>query len=207
MDHECRVLARKTVKAKARQLAGLLGWGGERAVKSGLAGLAVACEPTGYRCEALMGLADAAGHGLVCVQLLTVHRAREGDDGTLGKTDHRDASLIGKLVTRLECCLPGQAGATRARLRHLGARRPGLVTDLIAVRQHAGDLLGCAWPAALAAAGRPLDPATWMAAMAAITQRCAGRTDGCAAGDTSGSWPPSGARCPAGARRWPGTRS
>jgi hypothetical protein len=60
MDHECRVLARKTVKAKAHQLAGLLEWGAERAVKSGLAGLMVACEPTGHRWKALMGLADAA---------------------------------------------------------------------------------------------------------------------------------------------------
>jgi transposase len=177
MDHECRVLARKTVKAKAHQLAGLLEWGAERAVKSGLAGLTVACEPTGHRWKALMGLADAAGHGFVCVQSLAVHRAREGDDYTLGKTGHRDAYLIGKLVTRLECYLPEQAGETWARLRHLGARRFGLVADLTAVRQQAGDLLGCAWPAALAAAKRPLDSATWMAAMAVITQRCAGRPE------------------------------
>ena len=177
MDHECRVLARKTVKAEAHQLAGLLEWGAERAVKSGLAGLTVACEPTGHRWKALMGLAGGAGHGFCCVQSLAVHRAREGDDYTLGKTDHRDAYLIGKLVTRLECYLPEQAGETWARLRHLGARRSGLVADLIAVRQQAGDLLGCAWPAALAAARRPLDSATWMAAMAVITQRCAGRPE------------------------------
>jgi hypothetical protein len=31
-----------------------------------------------------MGLADAAGHGFCCVQSLAVHRAREGDDYTLG---------------------------------------------------------------------------------------------------------------------------
>jgi transposase len=177
MDHECRVLARKIVKAKAHELSGLLAWGAERAARAGLAGLTVACEPTGHRWKALMGLADEAGHGFACVQPVAVHRAREGDDYTLGKTDHRDAYLIGKLVTRLECYLPERAGEAWARLRHLGARRSGLVADLTAVRQQAGDLLGCAWPAALGAAGGPLESVTWMAAMAVVTSRCAGRPE------------------------------
>ena len=72
MDHEGRVLARKVVKAKAHQLAGLLGWAAERAAKAGFAGLTVACEPTGHRWKALMGLADGAGHGFACVQSLAV---------------------------------------------------------------------------------------------------------------------------------------
>ena len=91
VDHEGRVLARKTVKAKAHALGGLLAWAADKAVAAGFAGLAVACEPTGHRWKALMGLADAAGHGFVCVQSLAVHRAREGDDYTRDKTDHRDA--------------------------------------------------------------------------------------------------------------------
>jgi transposase len=177
MDHECRVLARKIVKAKAHQLAGLLEWAAERAAKSGFAGLTVACEPTGHRWKALMGLADAAGHGFVCVQSMAVHRARETDDYTLGKTDHRDAFLIGKLVTRLECYFPEQADETWARLRHLGARRFALVADVTAARQQAADLLGCAWPAPLGTARHPLEAVTWMAAMAVITQRCAGRPE------------------------------
>jgi transposase len=144
MDLECRVLARKIVRAKAYELGGLLSWAGERAAKGGFAGLTVACEPTGHRWKALMGLADEAGHGFVCVQSMAVHRARETDDCTLGKTDHRDAYLIGKLVTRLECYLPERADEAWARLRHLGARRTGLVADLTAVRQQAADLLGCA---------------------------------------------------------------
>src|SRR5215469_3162834 len=77
MDHECRVLARKIVKAKAYRPDGLLGWGAERAAKAGLAGVTVACEPTGHRWKALMGLADAAGHGFACVQSMAVHRSRE----------------------------------------------------------------------------------------------------------------------------------
>ena len=103
LDHEGRALARKVVKAKAHQLADLLEWGAERAVKAGFAGLTVACEPTGHRWKALMGLADSAGHGFACVQSLAVARAREGDDYTRDKTDHRDAYLIGKLVIRLDC--------------------------------------------------------------------------------------------------------
>jgi transposase len=174
MDDEGRVLARKVVKAKAHQLGGLLGWGAERASKAGFAGLVVACEPTGHRWKALMGLADAAGHGFVCVQSLAVARAREGDDYTRGKTDHRDAYLIGKLAGRLECYLPERADEAWARLRHLGARRFAQVGDVTSCMQQAGDLLGCAWPAPLAAAARPLESVTWLAGMAVITDRCCG---------------------------------
>jgi hypothetical protein len=123
LDHEGRALARKVVKAKAHQLPGLLAWAAERAVRAGFSGLTVACEPTGHRWKALMGLADSAGHGFVCVQSLAVARAREGDDCTRDKTDHRDAYLIGKLVIRLDCYLPERADEAWARLRHLGARR------------------------------------------------------------------------------------
>jgi transposase len=174
VDHEGRVLARKIVKAKAYQLGGLLEWAAGQAARAGFAGLTAACEPTGHRWKALMGLADAAGHGFCCVQPLAVARAREGDDYTRDKTDHRDAYLIGKLVVRLECYLPERAGEDWARLRHLGARRFALVADVTACMQQAGDLLGCAWPAPLGAAARPLESLTWLAAMAVITDRCNG---------------------------------
>ena len=121
-----------------------------------------------------MGLADGAGHGFCCVQSLAVARAREGDDYTRDKTDHRDAYLIGKLVIRLDCYLPERADETWARLRHLGARRSALVADVVACRQQIGDLLGCAWPAALGAAARPLESMTWLAAMGVVTGRCCG---------------------------------
>ena len=174
VDHEGRVLARKIVKAKVFELGGLLAWAADRAVAAGFAGLAVACEPTGHRWKALMGLADAAGHGFVCVQSLAVARAREGDDYTRDKTDHRDAYLIGKLVIRLDCYLPERADETWARLRHLGARRFALVADVISCRQQVSDLLACAWPAALAVAARPLESTTWLAALGMITDRCNG---------------------------------
>jgi transposase len=174
VDHEGRVLARKIVRAKAHQLAGLLEWAAGRAVNAGFCGLTVACEPTGHRWKAVMGLADAAGHGLVCVQSLAVARAREGDDYTRDKTDHRDAYLIGRLVVRLDCYLPERADEAWARLRHLGARRFALVADVTSCMQQAGDLLGCAWPAPLSAAARPLESVSWLAGMTVITGRCGG---------------------------------
>jgi transposase len=174
VDHEGRVLARRTVKAKAYQLGELLAWAAEKAAAAGSSGLTVACEPTGHRWKALMGLADAAGHGFVCVQSLAVARAREGDDYTRDKTDHRDAYLIGKLVIRLECYLPERADETWARLRHQGARRFALVADVVSCTQQVSDLLACAWPASLGVAARPLESTTWLAAMGAVTDRCAG---------------------------------
>jgi transposase len=174
VDHEGRVLARKTVKSKAYQLGGLLEWAAGKAAAAGFSGLTVACEPTGHRWKALMALADAAGHGFVCVQSLAVHRAREGDDYTRDKTDHRDAYLIGKLVIRLDCYLPERADQAWARLRHLGARRFALVGDVVSCMQQVGDLLACAWPAALGVSARPLESTTWLAAMGAITDRCNG---------------------------------
>ena len=174
VDHEGRVLARKVVKAKAHQLGGLLEWAAGRAARAGFAGLVVACEPTGHRWKALMGAADGAGHGFCCVQPVAVARAREGDDYTRDKTDHRDAYLIGKLAVRLDCYLPERAGEVWARLRHLGARRFALAGDVVSGRQQIGDLLACAWPAALGAAARPLQSVTWLAALGVVTDRCCG---------------------------------
>src|SRR4029077_12261674 len=174
VDHEGRVLARKVVRAKAHQLGGLLEWAAGQAARAGFAGLAVACEPTGHRWKALMGAADAAGHGFCCVQSLAVARAREGDDYTRDKTDHRDARLIGKLVVRLDCYLPERADETWALLRDLGARRFALVADVVACGRQVSDLLACAWPAALGTAARPLESTTWLAAMGVVRDRCCG---------------------------------
>jgi transposase len=174
MDHDNVVLARKVTLVKAHNLGSLLVWAGQHAVKHGFVGVTVACEPTGHRWKAVMGLADGAGMGFVCVQSLAVHRAREGDDYTLDKTDHRDSVLIGKLVTRLDCYLPERADAQWARLRHLGARRGRLVTEATACGQQVADLLSCAWPAALECAAKPLESTTWLACLSVITARCNG---------------------------------
>jgi transposase len=174
MDHDGRVLGRRTVKAKAWALEPLLEWAGQQAVRWGFASVVVSCEPTGHRWRAVMGSADAAGLGFVCVQSFRVKLAREADDYTRDKTDHKDAVLIGKLTARLECYLPERAEPDWARLRHLGRRRDRIVTDIVVGRNQIRDLLGCVWPAALGCAAGPFDAMTWKAALAVVLERCDG---------------------------------
>jgi transposase len=168
MDHDGRVLGRRTVTVKAFGLGALLGWAAGQAGRHGFAAVVVGCEPTGHRWRSVMQLADDAGMGFVCVQSLKVHLAREADDYTRDKTDHKDAVLIGKLTARLDCYLPERADADWARLRHLGARRGRLVTEATRCQQQITDLLGCCWPAALAAAAKPLDSTTWLACLSVV---------------------------------------
>jgi len=49
VDHDVRVLARKTVRVKAFRLGEALGWALARARAKGFARVTVACEPTGPR--------------------------------------------------------------------------------------------------------------------------------------------------------------
>jgi transposase len=174
MDHDGRVLGRTVVKKKAHALGGLLEWAGAQAIKHGFAGVLVGCEPTGHRWRSVMQLADEAGMGFVCVQSLKVHLAREADDYTRDKTDHKDAVLIGKLMSRLDCYLPERAEEDWARLRHLGQRRFRLVGEMVACRNQISDLLSCCWPAALECAVKPLESTTWLACLAVTSDRCNG---------------------------------
>lgn len=167
-DHDSRVLARRTVRCRPWLLTEAIAWGREEAIAAGFAGVTLACEPTGHRWKVVNELAAAAGIELVCVQPLLVQRAREAEDFTRDKSDDKDALLIARLTTELHVYLPERADPTWARLRHLGVRRVKQVTDLGAARQQLRDLLECAWPAALTAAGQPLDSLTWRAAMAAV---------------------------------------
>jgi len=177
IDQDCRVLGRRVVRVKAHALGGLLAWAGQLALRSGFAGVVVGCEPTGHRWRSVMDLAEAASMGFVCVQSLRVHLEREADDYTRDKTDHKDAVLIGRLVVRLECYLPERADADWARLRHLGARRARLVTEATSCQQQIADLLGCCWPAALAAAAKPLESTTWLACMSVVVDAVDAGTD------------------------------
>lgn len=148
MDHDGRVLGRRVAKVKAHALGGLLEWAAVQASKQGFAGVVVVgCEPTGHRWRSVMQLADEAGMGFVCVQSLKVHLAREAEDYTRDKTDHKDAVLIGKLMSRLDCYLPERAEEEWARLRHLGQRRFRLVGEVVACRNQISDLLSCCWSA------------------------------------------------------------
>jgi transposase len=186
VDHVGRVLARRTVKVKTFALAGLLEWAAAQAGKRRFGGVVVGCEPTGHRWRALMGLADAAGMGFVCVQPYLLRQAREADDYTRDKTDHRDAVLIGQLVARLACYLPERAGQLWARLRHLGAQREDLLRQSVTYRQQIVDLLGCCWPAILACAARPFEAIAWLACMAAVLDSADGTSSGSTGGGGTG---------------------
>lgn len=67
MDHDGRVLGRRTVTVKAYGLGALLGWAVGQAARYGFAAVVVGCEPTGHRWRSVMQLADDAGLGFVCV--------------------------------------------------------------------------------------------------------------------------------------------
>ncbi len=172
-DPDSRVLARRTVRAKAWQLRKTMAWGLEQAARAGFTSVVVACEPTGHRWRVMDQIAAGLGVRLVCVQPLLVGRARESEDFTRNKNDESDAVIIARLVTELRCYLPERADPDWARLRHLGARRAGLVTAAGAARQQVRDLLECAWPAALEAAAEPLEAKSWLAAMTVVLDRVA----------------------------------
>lgn len=170
-DPDSRVLARRTVRVKAWQLADAVGWGLARAAAAGFGSVVVACEPTGHRWRVLDQICAEHGVALVCVQPLLVCRAREAEDFTRNKNDDVDAMIIARLTTELRCYAPERADPTWARLRHLGARRIGLTVAAGAARQQVRDLLECAWPAVLDAAGKPLDSASWLAAVTVALDR------------------------------------
>jgi transposase len=170
-DQDSQVLARRTVAVKAWQLDEVVAWGLARAAEAGFTSVVVACEPTGHRWRVLDRIAAEAGVGLVCVQPLLVHRAREAEDFTRNKNDDSDAMIIARLVTELRCYLPERADPEWARLRHLGARRAELVSDAGAACQQVRDLLECAWPAALTAAAKPLEAKSWLAALTVVLDR------------------------------------
>ena len=124
-DHDSRVLARWRPRCSPWMLGELLDRALRQALAAGYSGITVACEPTGHRWMVVCQLAAARGMPMVCVQPLVVARAREAEDYTRGKNDDRDAVLIARLAAQLHCYLPEQADQGWARLRHLGARRPG----------------------------------------------------------------------------------
>jgi len=75
---------------------------------------------------------------------------------------------------RLDCYLSERADATWARFRHPGARRFARATDVISCNQQVSDPLACVWSAALETPARPLQYASWLAALGLITGRCNG---------------------------------
>jgi transposase len=173
-DHDSRVLARKRMVCRAWQLGPLLDWAAEQARAAGYESITVACEATGHRWRVLQQLAAERGLAMVCVQGLQVCRAREREDLTFDKSDPKDAMLIARLTTQLHCYEPELGDETWSRLRQLGARRRHLLTESTASALQLRDLLECVWPAALAAAAKPLESASWCAALAVVLRKTHG---------------------------------
>ena len=82
------------------------------AVQHRYAGATVGCEPTGHRWRVLEQLAAEHDMSFVCVNPMLVGRARESEDYTRDKSDDKDAVLIARLVTQLNCYIPERADPT-----------------------------------------------------------------------------------------------
>ena len=130
-DHDSKVLARRTFRCRAWDLGQALDWAVDRATTLGWAGVTVACEPTGHRWRVLGQLAADRGLPFVCVQPALTSYARRTEDLTFDKTDEKDAVLIARLTAQLRCYLPEPVDETWGRLRHLGARREQLVSEMV----------------------------------------------------------------------------
>jgi transposase len=172
-DHDSRVLARRTFRCRAWDLGGALDWAAGKAAAHGFAGATVSCEPTGHRWRVLGQLAADRSMPFVCVQPAVTSWSRRAEDLTVDKTDEKDAVLIARLTAQLRCYEPEPVDETWARLRHLGARREQLITEIGSQLQQMRDLLDCVWPAALDTA-KPFRSRTWIAALAVIVDRDGG---------------------------------
>lgn len=175
-DHDSRVLARRIVRAKAFHVGSALDWARQQAEASGFASVTVACEPTGSRWLPVQDAAAERGLPLVCVQPLAGARAREEEDYTRDKSDHKDAVLIARLAAELRCYVPERSDQDWAVLRHLGRRRGELITRGSRAVLQLRDLLALAWPSVLQGAKGPWESTTttWQAAVAVVLDRCDG---------------------------------
>jgi transposase len=169
IDHDVRVLARKTVRVKAFRLGEALDWAVAQARAKGFTAVTVACEPTGPRWQRLCA---ERGLPLVCIQPLMSHIAREQQDYTTHKTDESDCVMIARLAVELHCYIPEELDEAWAHLRHLGRRRAQLITAESASMHRIRDFLSVAWPTVMETCAQPLLSRTWLAAMQLVTERC-----------------------------------
>jgi transposase len=175
IDHDVRVLARKTVRVKAFRLGEALDWAAGQARAKGFAAVTVACEPTGARWLQVQRLCQERGLPLVCIQPLVSHIAREQQDYTTHKTDESDCVMIARLAIELHCYIPEELDEAWGYLRQLGRRRQQLITAETASVHRIRDFLSVAWPAVLETCAGPLDSVTWLAAMLLVTRQCGGQ--------------------------------
>src|SRR5579859_239332 len=181
VDHDVRVLARKTVRVKAFRLGEALDWAVAQARGKGFTVVAVACEPTGPRWLQVQRLCVERGLPLVCIQPLVSHIARQQQDYTRHKTDEADCVMIARLAIELHCYVPEELDEAWSQLRHLGRRRAQLITAATASVQRVRDFLSVAWPVAPEACKHPFESLTWLAAMQVVTSRGGGQPEKLAA--------------------------
>jgi len=181
IDHDVRVVWRKTVRVKAHQLGEVLDRAVAEAGAKGFSRVTVACEPTGARWMQVQRLCGERGLPLVCIQPLVSHIAREQQDYTPHKRDESDCVLIGRLAVELHCYVPEVLDEAWAHLRHLGRRRAQLITAATASVLRVRDFLSVAWPAAPAACAQPFVSVTWLAGVQVVASRCGGRPEQLAA--------------------------
>jgi transposase len=175
VDHDGRVLARRSPAVGVHGLGPCLDWAAAQARAAGFSGLSVACEPTGSRWMVVRELCRERGLPLVCVQPLVSHLAREQQDLTGDKTDEGDCVLIGRLAGQLACYVPEEVEGAWAELRAEGRHRAVLITRATAAAQLIRDQLGLAAPALLAVCAAPFASATWLACLqVAAEHRLAG---------------------------------
>ena len=174
VDHDVRVLARKTVRVKAFRLGEALDWAVAQARGKGFDRVTVACEPTGPRWLQVQRLCAERGLPLVCIQPLVWHIAREQQDFTTHKTGESDCVMIARLAIELHCYIPEELDETWAHLRQLGRRRAQLITAATASAQRIRDFLSVAWPVVTGTCAYPLESTTWLAALQVVTDRCGG---------------------------------
>jgi transposase len=181
IDHDVRVLWRKTVRVKAHQLGEALDRAVAEARAKGYSRVTTACEPTGARWMQVQRLCGERGLAMVCIQPLVSHIAREQQDYTTHKRDESDCVLIGRLAVELHCYVPEVLDEAWAHLRHLGRRRAQLITAATASVLRVRDFLSVAWPAAPQACAQPFVSVTWLAGVQAAAARCGGRPEQLAA--------------------------
>jgi transposase len=172
VDHDVRVLWRKSVRVQVHRLGEALDLAVAAARAAGFSRVTVACEPTGPRWMQVQRLCAGRGLDLVCVQPLVSHIAREQEDYTAHKRDESDCVLIARLAVELHCYVPEQLDESWAHLRGLGRRREQLARAATASVLRVRDFLSVAWPSAVTAAAAPFDSVTWLASVQVVTERC-----------------------------------
>src|ERR1035437_8191787 len=172
IDHDLRLLGRKTVRVKAFRLVEGLDWAVGRAGSKGCADVTVAAEPTGPRGLQVQRLCAERGLPLVCIQPLMTHIAREQQDYTTHKTDEADCVLIARLAVELHCYIPEELDETWAHLRHLGRRRQQLITAATASAQRIRDFLSVAWPVVTETCAEPFNSKMWLGALQVVKSQC-----------------------------------